>query len=947
MDIRLDWTSLGVANVKQQPLTLQGLLTTYSDVFNEELGTLAGFKVKLSLKQSSKPVFCKARQVPYALRDAVNKEIQRLESLGVIESIAHSDWATPLVAVPKSDGSVRLCGDYSKTVNPLLETDQYPLPRPEDLMTCLTGGCKFTKLDLSAAYQQMVLDEKSCPYVTVNTPKGLYRYLWLPFGVSSAPAIFQKAMDTILQGLPQVICYLDDILVTGSTLQEHLQNLAVVLERLSQHGIRLKKKKCCFMQDSVDYLGHHIDAQGVSTSPSKVEAITKAPAPKSVTELRSFLGMINYYGKFLHNLSTQLHPLHALLKHGAKWHWSQECNQAFEEVKIKLSEAPVLMHHDTKLPIRLAGDASNYGIGSVLSQVDAKGQEHPIAFASRTLSACEKNYSQVEKEALSLIFGIRKFHKYVYGRHFTLMTDHRPLTALFGPKSGVPPLAAGRLQRWALLLSSYDYAIEFRPTKAHANADGLSRLPLQASCNDENMSEVSVFNVSQINVLPVSVMQLCKATRADLVLSKVLNFLRSGWPSNIPDPVKPYFSRRDELSIEEGCVLWGMRVIVPKKLQSEVLNMLHEGHVGIVKMKMIARSYVWWPGIDKTIEQLVKSCKSCQEVQKAPETAPLHPWIWPGKPWVRVHLDFAGPFLGKSFLIAVDAYSKWPEIIEMSATSATQTIAVLRQIFTTHGIPEQLVSDNGPQFISSEFAEFCKTNGVKHIRVSPYHPASNGLAERMVQTFKQSMKKTAKDGIPLQQRLANFLLTYRTTPHATTNVAPCELLMNRVLRTRFDVLRPSTEKRVCDSQAKQKQQHDEHGKDRSFSPGQTVWARDFRGSSKWLPGVVMQCTGPLTYMIQLNDKSLWKRHIDHLQKRVESQASVNAPAVTDIPESSVTPFLPLPSLTERSSSSEGSSESLPPSQQQDNAILTPPVSVPHRNPPRNRHPPQRFQSGQI
>ena len=278
-----------------------------------------------------------------------------------------------MVAVPKSDGSVRLCGDYSKTVNPVLETDQYPLPRPEDLMTCLTGGCKFTKLDLSAAYQQMVLDEKSCPYVTVNTPKGLYRYLQLPFGVSSAPAIFQKAMDTIFQGLPQVICYLDDILVTGSTLQEHLQNLAVVLERLSQHGIRLKKK-CCFMQDSVDYLGHHIDAQGVSTSPSKVEAITKAPAPKNVTELRSFLGMINYYGKFLHNLSTQLQPLHALLKHGVKWHWSQECNQAFEEVKIKLSEAPVLMHYEIKLPIRLAGDASNYGIGSVLSQVDAEGQ---------------------------------------------------------------------------------------------------------------------------------------------------------------------------------------------------------------------------------------------------------------------------------------------------------------------------------------------------------------------------------------------------------------------------------------------------------------------------------------------------------------------------------------------------------------------------------------------
>ena len=206
------------------------------------------------------------------------------------------------------------------------------------------------------------------------------------------------------------------------------------------------------------------------------------------------------------------------------------------------------------------------------------------------------------------------------------------------------------------------------------------------------------------------------------------------------------------------------------------------------------------------------------------------------------------------------------------------------------------------------------------------------------------MRKTANDSITLQQRPANFLLTYRTTPHATTNAAPCELLMNRVLHTHFDMLRPSTEKRVCDSQ---KQQHDEHGKDLSLGPGQTVWARDFRGSTKWLPGVVVQCTGPLIYMIQLNDKSLWKRHIDYLQNRVESQASVNTPAVTDIPESSVMPFLPLPSLTELSSSSEENSESLPPSQQQNNGIPNPPVSVPRRNPPRNRHPPQRFQSGQI
>ena len=601
MTIRLDWYSLGVATVETTSLTLKSVLDKYSDVFKKEQGTLKGFKAKLKLKPGSKPQFCRPRQVPYALKDAVDRELKHLEDRKVIERIPHSEWATPLVAVPKGDGSVRLCGDYRRTVNPSLEIDQYPLPLPEDLMAALTGGYKFSKLDLSAAYQQMILDEDLHPYVVINTQKGLFKYLRLPFGVASALALFQQAMDTILQGLSHVICYLDDILITGATHEEHLTNLAEVLSRLSNHGLRLKQEKCSFMQDSIEYLGHHIDTTGIHTATSKVEAISKAPSPKNVSELRSFLGMVNYYGKFIPNLAGKLHPLYALLKNGTKWNWSVECAQAFDEIKTLLVQAPVLVHYNPKLPLKLAGDASNYGIGAVLSHVDSTGQEHPIAFTSRTLSVSEKNYSQIEKEALSLIVGIRKFRKHIYGRHFTLVTDHRPLTALFGPKSGVPALAAGRLQRWALFLLSYDYEIEFRNTKAHANVDSLSRLPLPAQGNGECMSEVSVFNVAQINTVSVSVTELCKATRSDPALSKVYQCLQRGWPMQINSMLRPYWTRRTELSIEEGCIMWGARVVIPKKLQSAVLEMLHEGHVGMVRVKRIAWSYAWWPGVDKDI----------------------------------------------------------------------------------------------------------------------------------------------------------------------------------------------------------------------------------------------------------------------------------------------------------------------------------------------------------
>ena len=231
---------------------------------------------------------------------------------------------------------------------------------------------------------------------------------------------------------------------------------------------------------------------------------------------------------------------------------------------------------------------------------------------------------------------------------------------------------------------------------------------------------------------------------------------------------------------------------------------LHKDHPGVTRMKSVARSYMWWPGLDKDLEQLAKSCQSCQAVKGAPPAAPLHPCIWPSKPWQRVHLDFAGPFQGVMFLVCVDAYSKWPEVRVMTTTTVSKTLNVLREWFSVHGIPEQIVTDNGPQFIAEEFDEFTKRNGIKHVKSAPYHPASNGLAERFVQSLKQSLKASANDGRSLCQRLSSYLLTYRSTAHATTGVPPCKLLFQRDLRTRLSLLQPSCEKSVLDKQSQQK-----------------------------------------------------------------------------------------------------------------------------------------------
>ena len=872
--MRLDWQSLKVDSVTESaPKSLESLLQKYGEVFSSKPGTMKDFEAKLTVKPGTKPRFFRPRPVPYALLGAVEKELDRLEEIGVLEKVSHSDWAAPIVPVPKPDGTVRICGDYKVTVNSALDVDQYPLPRPADLMATLTGGQKFSKIDLTSAYQQMVLEEESRQYVTVNTHRGLYRSTRLPFGIASAPALFQKAMDAILQGVPNTICYIDDILVTGRTDKEHLRNLEEVLRRLQKYGLRIKQAKCAFMQSAVEYLGHRIDANGVHAAPSKVEAIQHAPTPRNTTELRSFLGMINYYGKFIPNLSSLCHPLNNLLRAEQRWKWTKQCAKAFEQAKEKLSRAEVLAHYDPQLPIRLAGDASSYGIGAVLSHVLADGTERPVAYASRTLLSNEQNYAQVEKEALSLVFGVQKFYQYIYGREFTLVTDHRPLTTIFGPKKGVPPLAAARLQRWALLLSAFRYKIEFRPTLAHANADGLSRLPLEQKATLGNPPDPAVFNVRQLNVLPVTAKQLAVATRSDPVLGRVLRYTRTGWPQEVPAELKPFADRRQELSLEDGCILWGIRVVVPTKLRKQVLAELHQGHPGVVRMKSLARSHIWWPGMDKEIEGIVKDCTACQEVKHTPAVAPLHPWVWPDSPWARIHVDFAGPFRGKTYLVIVDAHSKWPEVIDMkTSTTAASLIVELRKVFATFGLPRQVVSDNGPQFVSAEFERFMKENGVKHLRSAPYHPSTNGLAERFVQSLKQAMKVGERRGVPSQQCLAEFLLTYRVTPHATTNESPSKLLMGRDLRTRLDLLHPDCGSTVLDHQTQQKQQHDRHSRERVFHVGQSVMVRNFREGPRWVQAVIVERGGPLSYLVQTLEGKVWKRHIDHVKIVSESTA---------------------------------------------------------------------------
>jgi hypothetical protein len=360
-------------------------------------------------------------------------ELDRLEQTGVISKVDHSEWATPIVPISKNNGDVRICGDFKVTVNPVLLEHTYPLPKIEDIFATLAGGQQFSKIDLKQAYSQMEMEEDSKKYVTINTQKGLYRYNRLPYGIKTAPAIWQRAIEQVLRDIPGVKVLLDDIIVTGKTKTEHLCRLEQVLQRLQEKNLRINKQKCMFFQDRVEYCGHAIDKHGLHKMPEKIEAIVSAPAPVNVSELRSYLGLVNYYNRFLPDLSTLLRPLHQLLEKYKQWCWSPQCQAAFQHSKELMTSDLVLSHYDPDLPLNIACDASPYGVGAVISHIFPDGTEKPIAYASRSLNPAERNYAQIDKEALSLVWGVKKFHQYVYGRKFNLITDHQPLTAILNP----------------------------------------------------------------------------------------------------------------------------------------------------------------------------------------------------------------------------------------------------------------------------------------------------------------------------------------------------------------------------------------------------------------------------------------------------------------------------------------------------------------------------------
>lgn len=864
----------------------------FNVISRQLISPIIGFEAEILLKENATPIFHAAYNVPYLLRDKVEAEIVRLCNEKILVPRKYSRWASPLVVIPKSNGDIRLCVDCKVTINKFIQMSHYPLPKIEDIFASLAGCKVFCVLDLTGAYQQLAVSQSSQELLTVNTMKGLFAYTRLAFGVASAPSLFQSVMDQILLGLKQVFCYLDDILIGGASLEECRNNLFEVLGRLQRHNVRINLSKCKFLTNTVSYLGHVITPEGIRPNKEKIKSIVEAPPPRDLLQLQSYLGLLNYYGRFIPNLSHELSAMYKLLRKGEMFVWSGSCQAAFDKSKELILSNNLLEVYDPKKPIIVATDASPYGVAAVLSHV-VDGVEKPVLFASSSLSPAERNYSQLHREALAIIFAVKRFHNYIYGNIFTIYTDHQALRTIFSPSKGTAAVAAARLQRWAVILSMYQYKIVYRKAFDMRNADALSRLPLPEPTQIESVC-INYFNYAENKL--VDVKAIAESVKNDTILRQVYQYLLNGWPSKTDEftpEIRPYYLKRNSLSTEDDRVYYGSRIVVPPSLQKSVLNSLHENHTGIVRMKASARAYVWWPGIDTSIENFVKSCSTCQGTQRVPKEIVVTTWPIAKYPMERIHLDFFY-FEGKNFLIMSDAFSKYIDVKLMGLTTVNCLIDKLEEIFVVFGLPTQIVTDNGPPFFSHVFAKYCECHGIKLTKSPPYHPQSNGQAERAVQSVKTVFRKFclgAEAKLSWPRKINKFLIHYRNSPSTVTSKTPSEMIfsfkpkvildcINNKPKINFDT---KDHNNVCHSD----QMDPSIIVNSKFKKGEELLYRNhYKSFVHWIPATILKVISPLTYLIDVNSNVRFV-HENQLRK-VEIKdklflADVNPDIIEQIP----------------------------------------------------------------
>ena len=580
----------------------------------------------------------------------------------------------------------------------------------------------------------------------------------------------------------------DDIIVHGKNIAEHDARLNDVLKRLSESGLTVNKDKCQFRMSELVFMGHKLDSNGLSASADKIEAVNGARTPNTVSEVRSFLGLVQYTARFIPDLATISEPLRRLTKKGVTFKWGPEQESSFQKLKSMLTNAETLAYFDQSAPTQVISDASPVGLGAVLVQ-QQHGQQRIVAYASRSLTDVETRYSQTEKEALGLVWACEKFHMYLYGNQFELLTDHKPLEFIYSERAKPP----ARIERWVLRLQAYDYKVRYIPGAANI-ADCLSRMLTKDNVVQQGSYAEEYIRFVAQHAVPIAlkIEEIEKESAEDDEIKIVRECVMSENWDNLP---LTYKTVRNELAVIGKLVLRSSRLIIPKSLRKVVLDAAHEGHQGIVKCKQRLRSKVWWPGIDKEIERKCKNCHGCQVVGSLPSQEPIKPTPLPSAPWEELAADILGPLPdGTYILVVVDYFSRYFEVSLMRSITTEKTVMALEEIFARHGYPKSLKTDNGANFTSVQFEEFLRECGILHRRTTPLWPQANGEVERQNRTLLKALKIAQVEKLDWRRELQHFLLAYRSTPHSTTGVSPAQLLFGRSIKCKLPMLTESEDK---------------------------------------------------------------------------------------------------------------------------------------------------------
>ena len=784
-------------SVKESHEILSKLKGKYPSVF-QGLGKLKNYQLKFHVNPDVKPCV-QNRRIPFNLRDKVNQKLEELLQLDVIEPVSGpTSWVNPLVTVVKPNNDIRLCLDMRKA-NTAIRREKHPVPTVEESLSEISGAKVFCKLDLNNAFHQIELHPDSRDMTTFAGPNSLFRYKRLVFGVNMATEKFQQIVAQVLKGCPGAHNIHDDIRIVADDYCQLFERVENVVKRLAEHGLTLNFPKC-EIGDSMNFMGHVMTEKGLRVSEDKVAAIVKAPKPQNKAELRSFLGLAQFCSRYIQNFSVITSPLWDLTGCKAEWKWTSDHDKALTTVKQKLTSAPCMAYYKPGAKTRVITDASPIGLGAIFEQEQSDGHFHPVYYASRKLSECEKRYSQFEREALGVKWACSKFILYLTGCVFEIRTDHKPLLKVFGPDSKPP---SARIERWLLYLQQFKYTMKYVKGKQNY-ADPLSRLPVD-TCDTTAQQATEEFAYSMVNQsVPsaMSVKEIEKESSKDSFLQMIeKSILSHDWSELKHDPI---YHIKDELWLFGHIVLRNDRIFIPKTLRSKTIQLGHSGHQGMVRTKSRLRMKVWWPGLDKDVENFVKHCRLCQLVGMRPRPEPIKSSKLPEGPWFDVALDLLEVCNGDHLLVITDYYSRWPEIIFLKKTDAARVIKALESVFLTHGIPYSVRTDNGPPFKSNDFEAFLDYLDIDHKCSIPYLPQSNGNVERCNETILKIIRIAKVDGKDWRKEVEKFLFDYRTTPHTQTGVSPAKALMGRELKCKLPKLRiePNRVVNECDWQVK-------------------------------------------------------------------------------------------------------------------------------------------------